>query len=100
MDIDNYLKEYRNNPAYHPIIVRQMVNILKALLDMFFKASFKSLPGYQNNISAAIKYLKKKEPKLFYQARPYLGRKRRKLLKAILIRLRQNRNYDPVARQN
>ncbi len=73
------------NKKIYPVTVREMVEILKALIDEYRQQCYKS-----NNekvllvITRQIKIYKNREPKLFAQSRRYLRTKRKILLKVIL----------------
>ncbi len=73
------------DPRYRPIIVRDMVFILRGLLDKY--RSLSETDPFSETLSKiidSIKILRRQDPKLFYKAKPYLHAKRNKLLSAIL----------------
>lgn len=74
-----------NKMIKYPIIVKDMVDIIKPLIDNF--RSHRYLPDSEiciKNIIKRIHLLKKCEPFLFSMSKKYLGMKRFRLLKEIL----------------
>lgn len=83
---DKYIAKILGNKNIYPVTVREMVEILKPLIDEYRKQA-----GKPNNekvlqlLINRIKLYKKMEPVLFARSRRYLRAKRKILLRVILI---------------
>ena len=82
---DKYIANILGNKNIYPVTVREMVEILKPLIDEYRKQT-----GQPNNekvlktLTRRIKLYKRMEPVLFARSRRYLRTKRKILLRVIL----------------
>lgn len=82
---NKFIADLLGNKNIYPVTIKEMVDILKVLIDEYRKQCYKS-----NNekvlqvIIHQIKIYRKSEPKLFAQSRRYLRMKRKILLRVIL----------------
>ncbi len=82
---NKFISGILGNKNIYPVTVREMVEILKALIDEYRQQCYK--PNNENVlgvITRQIKIYKNREPKLFAQSKRYLRMKRKVLLRVIL----------------
>lgn len=82
---DKYIAGLLGNKNIYPVTVREMVEILKPLIDEYRKQAGKSKnENVLKVINHRIRLYKKMEPVLFARSRRYLRTKRKILLRVIL----------------
>ena len=82
---DKYIAGLLGNKNIYPVTVREMVEILKPLIDEYRKQAGKSKnENVLKVINYRIRLYKKMEPVLFARSRRYLRTKRKILLRVIL----------------
>ena len=82
---DKYIANILGNKNIYPVTVREMVEILKPLIDEYRLQSAKiNNKDILKTLTRRIKLYKRMEPVLFARSRRYLRTKRKILLKVIL----------------
>lgn len=82
---DKTIANILGNKNIYPVTVKEMVEILKPLIDEYrLQAAKSNNEGVLKSITRRIKLYKRMEPVLFARSRRYLRTKRKRLLRVIL----------------